>query len=316
MMVRENEMVALKNTLKTFFIAGSILFMAVFVWKNVEQIDQLPSDPDYYLLILSIFVNWAGFLSVIAIWMFLLRTYGERLKAGQAYRIYFRSNLGKYLPGKLWQLAGMVFLCSELGIRPQKSLAASLYNTGIAVLTGLSIFVLTAPIDIKNLEDGRHWHYLLAPVILLVCIYPNFLTRAMNFGLGILGKEKITEGIGRAVLFLSILFYSLAWIIFGWSFHLFLGFLGFANGLEASETIGIFAGSVTLGFLAFFSPGGIGVREGVIVFFLKEYVPLSTAVFVSVSARLWITAVEIIGFSTTYLMKRNIPEKNEKNKTI
>jgi len=297
--------------------------MAFFVWKNVQQVDQLPSSPDYFLLAGSMLLNWCGFLSVIAVWMFLLGSYGERLSPGHAYRIYFRSNLGKYLPGKVWQLAGMVFLCSEIGIPARKSLAASLYNTGIAVLTGLAIFLITIPVSMTGPVVGRHWQYVFAAVMLLFVLYPDILTKVLNFGLRALGREKITEGIGRKTLILSILFYSLSWSIFGWSFHTFLAFLGSSGGPGIIETTGILAGSVTIGFLAFFSPGGIGVREGVMVFFLKGYFPLKTAVFISVCARLWITSVEVLGLCTTYLVpstsgskKGNCAKENEKGEKV
>ncbi|MFQ6104894.1 MAG: lysylphosphatidylglycerol synthase domain-containing protein [Candidatus Glassbacteria bacterium] len=290
-----------KELIKFIFIAASLLFMALYVWRTVRQVGNFPPSPDIDALMASLLINWLGFVTVILVWKFLITSYGERITTGQAYRIYFRSNLGKYLPGKVWQLAGMVFLCDEIGIMPNKSIPASLYNTGVAVITGLAIFFVTVSIDTLGLTRALVSYTLLVAIIVFLIVFPDFLTGLMNRILRILGKERIEEGIGRGILFTTFVSYALAWFIFGWGFHLFLRFLGVSKDLDLLETVGIFSGSVSIGFLAFFSPGGIGIREGVMVFLMEKYYPLTTAIFISVTARLWITAVELSGFLSTYV---------------
>ena len=290
-----------RDILKTVFIASALLFMILYAWRAVQRVGQLPASPELAPLLASLIINWLGFVSVIIIWKLLIKSYGDVITVGQAYRIYFRSNLGKYLPGKVWQLAGMVFLCNEIGIGPKKSLPASLYNQSAAVITGLGIFLTTLPTDATGLTRSPVWYVLLAVALSLLILSPDFLTGMMNRALRILGKDEIRESIGRRVLLVALIVYVPAWCVFGWGFHVFLRFLGLSNALTLFRAVGIFSGSVSIGFLAFFSPGGIGVREGMMVFLLQEYYPLTTAVFISITARLWITAVELIGFLSPYL---------------
>jgi uncharacterized membrane protein YbhN (UPF0104 family) len=56
-----------------------------------------------------------------------------------------------------------------------------------------------------------------------------------------------------------------------------------------------FAFSYTLGFLAIFVPGGLGVREGILILLLSHYFPLPVATLISLFSRLWMTAVEVFG---------------------
>jgi hypothetical protein len=135
----------------------------------------------------------------------------------------------------------------------------------------------------------------------------------MNRALRMLGKEEIREKISRRALFVSLAGYLVSWCIFGFSFHVFLGFLGLQGDLSLLEASGVLSGSVSIGFLAFFSPGGIGVREGVMVFLLEGIYPTSTAVFISLVTRLWITAAEFLGFLSTYLIPaRRVEEPKER----
>jgi len=301
-------LVSRNSLIKIVFIIAALVFMMVFILRNAKQIEYLPETPDISVLLLSMFIVWCGFISVILIWKYFLKSYGERITTGQAYTVYFRSNLGKYLPGKVWQLAGMAYLCSELGIKPKKSIPASLYNQVLAMLTGVAIFFTCAYPSDSGLVNGYLWYTLFGGVMTMFILYPNILTRLMNFSLRFIGKSEVTEEIGRGVLFTTIVLYVLAWGVFGWGFSIFLRFLGIRTVFSIPEATGILSGSVSIGFLAFFAPGGLGVREGIMVFLLEKYHPLKMAVFISVAARLWLTAVELIGFLSTYVLSL-IPQK-------
>lgn len=292
----------LKGSVKTIFIIAALLFMAAYIRRAVGNLEYIGNSWNVPALFLSAGIVLLGFVVVISIWRMLLRSYGDYISFADAYRIYFRSNLGKYLPGKVWQLAGMVVLCREIGIRPAKSLPASLYNTGIAALSGILLFMLTVPAQISPSID-RIWLTVAAvAVVLLLTAFPDILTWFMNRALRMLGKEEIEQRIGRPVLLCTIAAYIVAWLVFGWGFLAFLKFLGLAEGMQYMRAAGVFSGAISIGFVAFFAPGGIGVREGVMVFLLESSYPLATALFISIAARLWMTGVELIGFLSTYLL--------------
>jgi len=50
----------------------------------------------------------------------------------------------------------------------------------------------------------------------------------------------------------------------------------------------------TLGFLALFAPGGIGVREGVASSILAGFMPLGDAVMLSLLFRLWTVVLDAL----------------------
>lgn len=290
-----------RGVLKTTFVVASFLFMGLSAWKLTKQVDRFPDMPNYAALVASITLVWAGFVSAICVWKYLLSSYGESIRFPQAYRIYFQANLGKYLPGKVWQLASMVFLCREIDIRPGKSLPASLYNQAAAMLAGLVLLGAVLPTVSGDAGEGFLWYIVTAAGLFLFVAFPDFLTWGMNRGLRLLGKEEIDERIDRKTVLGSLVGYIFSWCVFGLAFHTLIRFLGLRGNISFLEATGIFSGSVSIGFLAFFSPGGIGIREGIMAFFLKDAFPVSTALYISLVARLWITAVELLAFFSTYI---------------
>lgn len=63
--------------------------------------------------------------------------------------------------------------------------------------------------------------------------------------------------------------------------------IGFVQGLA------VFPTAYLLGYIAFFAPAGLGVREGSLIFFLTPLAgPMATVL--AVLARLWTTVVELV----------------------
>jgi uncharacterized membrane protein YbhN (UPF0104 family) len=59
-----------------------------------------------------------------------------------------------------------------------------------------------------------------------------------------------------------------------------------------------------LGLIAIFAPGGLGVREGILVYFLSYVMPGPVAVVLSVLSRLWMTLIETGLIGVVYLSSK------------
>ncbi len=58
------------------------------------------------------------------------------------------------------------------------------------------------------------------------------------------------------------------------------------------------------GTLAIFSPGGIGIKEGAIVYFLQFILPASIAVLISVIARVWVVMGELVALLVVFVIDK------------
>jgi hypothetical protein len=87
-----------------------------------------------------------------------------------------------------------------------------------------------------------------------------------------------------------------SWLLYGTAFFLFAhGITPHATG-NASSYIAVYTGSYLAGYLALFAPGGVGVREAVLVIAMPRFglASAADAAVIAVTSRLWLTILEIV----------------------
>ena len=89
-----------------------VVFAARSLVRNWEALRSQPLDfeitPGW--LVLSAVVVWTMYAILILAWRIMLAGWGQRLDGWGAARIWTVSSLGKYLPGKVWAVAGMALI--------------------------------------------------------------------------------------------------------------------------------------------------------------------------------------------------------------
>ncbi|HEY7460314.1 MAG TPA: lysylphosphatidylglycerol synthase transmembrane domain-containing protein [Gemmatimonadota bacterium] len=226
-------------------------------------------------------------------WIGILRAMGERVGMREALPVYFVAALARYIPGKLWQLSGLFYLSRRRGIDAMHALAASVLLQVLVIAVGLLLFVVTLPARLAEIGGLGAEVAVPAVAAILVALYlsPAF-ERLYAWALKLLGRPPIAERFSvrqKLVLGAGV---CLLWISWGLSFWLFVGATT-GRYPPLVPALGICAAGYVGGFLAFFSPGGLGVRESLYAILLGPYVPPSVALAVALVNRVWLTLIEI-----------------------
>src|SRR5207245_1830584 len=82
-------------------------------------------------ILLSGVLVFAAYALLIQTWRVMLASWDKPLSFGSATRIWFVSNLGKYLPGKVWQIAALSVLAQQEGV-------SAVAATGSALIVNLA----------------------------------------------------------------------------------------------------------------------------------------------------------------------------------
>lgn len=250
-------------------------------------------DPRLAWLLASILLLLTCFVATAGLWGRMVGELGgddPGLLAST--RIVLTANLGRYLPGKLWQLAGLAVLSRRVGVSGSLGTAAGVLGQGFH-LAGAAVVGVAALVGIGELGwGGRLGLGALAVGVLLASI-PPLVQAAMGMAFRWAGLDDPTPP--RPDLLFGprwICLHALVWVGYGTAFMLLVGGLGFetARGFSLAAA---FAAAYLLGYLAIFAPAGIGVREGVLIVLLRPSLA-GAAVGVSVLARVWMTVVELI----------------------
>jgi hypothetical protein len=151
------------------------------------------------------------------------------------------------------------------------------------------------------------WKYIPVIVVMLVlALKPKLLEIPVNRILRLLNRQVVAIDISISGGVTLSLYYLAAWFIFGFAFWLFVNAIIRVDTGEYLAFTAIHAASIVLGFLAVFAPGGIGVREGIIILLLTYVAGYQAPLpaIIAIGFRLVTSISELISFGVTWLIDR------------
>jgi uncharacterized membrane protein YbhN (UPF0104 family) len=287
-------------------------FLIKGVVANWNQVKDFEWKFNYPLLLISFVLQIMALCWLVQIWRWILRHSGSTISYPGLFKIWFFANLGRYLPGKVWQFLGMLYMLEKRGVPPRNSVPTVVLAQTFSVMSGLVIAFAFLGVTLYSqfLSENPALVGVVALFLLAVIaltIYPKLLQRVVNFGLGILKKEKINLDINTKDVIIYISCYSVSWLLFGLAFLVFVKAMAQASFAMYPSFAGAFAFAVNIGFLALIVPGGIGVREGLLVVLLSSlfpaFFPVPVATLIALLARLWVTVAELLCFLVAVPLK-------------
>jgi uncharacterized membrane protein YbhN (UPF0104 family) len=289
------------RSLYRWFVYATLVFLVYYlVRQRTFVIPQIHSVP---MLAYSILLLVAGFYGGVVTWRKVLARSGFESRFSECLASMGLSVFGKYVPGKFWLILGRAAYIAERRRAPIGEVStASLNDQFIGLWSGL----LLGTIGLLWVGGIRlyGWLTLIAWLAMTLLAFSPVVHRLVEMLLASLLRRNIKIPALDLKSTLRILPWALGyWAV--WS----IGFLLLAQalskwGIPLSAGLGFpLAGS--LGVLAVIAPGGLGVREGVIVGYLTlAGIPLPQALAVSVASRLWFLAGEVIFFASGVVANR------------
>lgn len=271
-----------------------IFFLGRHIARNWSQIAAYPWSIDWPRLLLASLCIAVAYSIFVLMWQRILRLLGGLLSIGDAHRIWYISNLGRYIPGKVWQLAGSAYMARAKGVSPVLAVSASLASQLFVLAGGLLVAALTLAGVAERIPADIRLLGLLAALGLFAVLFTPLFGAAYRTALRTVGRSDYYTYIRWRERGLLLGAYALAWLGFGAGFYLFLSATAESPAGSFWPVVGISAAGYVAGFLVLLVPGGIGVREGVYALLLSLYLPGSLAAAVAVLSRVWLTAVELV----------------------
>src|SRR3989442_7360545 len=87
----------------------------------------------------------ASYAMHIESWRQILLGWGQRIAFGAAARTWSLANLGRYVPGKVWSVAGLVVLAQRAGVQMAPAAASAFVSQALAVGTGAAVVAAVTP---------------------------------------------------------------------------------------------------------------------------------------------------------------------------
>lgn len=294
----------LKLTLKFTVIFVIIFFLGRSVLVNWEKVQAFNWSFDPVLMTLSCLIFFIAYAFLPWIWRKILYYMGYELNFGDAWDMYYIGNLGRYIPGKVWTIAGMAYMGGKVGIPAHIAGASAVFAQAYSLLSSFVFFVIF--LIFNGAYFTRFRFLLIVPVVTcmaVVFIFPKNLKFVLNIVLRRLGKAPVNIGISTFSALKTVLFYCVSWVLFGCAFWCFVSAVAGSGKVDPFFAAGVYAIAYVTGFIAFFVPGGFGIREGMMVILLSNVMPVGVAVIIAGLSRLLVTIIEIAAVAVVLLRK-------------
>ncbi len=300
---------------RRIFLAAQWLFAAIVIlaaaralngqWKlAAERLESIRVG--WAWVGLATLIVFLTYVLLIETWRRVLIASGETLPFFVAARIWFVSNLGKYVPGKVWSIAAMTLMSREQSVSPLVAAGSSVLVQLLSIATGIAVVLVAGVQAVENrvLAAG-----VLVVVVALVAAAPRLLPAAARVAASLTGKQIEMPHIAARTVWSAAARSMISWIAYGIAFQFFVrGILGTSSGASASY-VAVYAASYIIGFLALFAPGGAVVRESALVTGMVR-LGLSSqadALAIAIASRLWLTAVEILPGLFFLAIRKSVP---------
>ncbi len=294
----------------TLLTLAAILFIGRLLWRYGSEVFAATLELNHLVLFAvgSVIYTITGIL-LAASWFRLLHLFGKPGVSFQhSFKIYARSQIAKYIPGNIFQFAARHVSGRNHGIGHGPLMASMMYEiAGIAWAAGMlgSAGFLFYRLDQPHLS---------LPLIVIVCIglflFPVLFNKAalrIKFLEPMAIPRQSSISIFKQIVPIYIL-YILFFLVNGGVFVLVVNAGSDSSLLSASGLVlSIYAVSWLAGFLTPGAPGGIGIRETVMVLLLAPIVTQPAALF----AALFFRVINIAGDILLFLISLPVGRQKE-----
>ena len=229
-------------------------------------------------------------------WRAVMRTMGLRSTRREAARVFFVSQVGKYVPGAVWPVIAQAEFARDHGADRLRAVVGSVGAMVVGVVTasvmgavGMTVFFPGAL--------ATYWWVLPVAVALGFVLAPPILRRIVARAMKMRGREGEAPEIAGRDLVVAILWSAAMWLLLG--VHAWILLRSIAPGPSVSWPLatGVIALAWLVGFVVVFAPAGAGVREAAMVFLLGAVATPTEALALALASRVLMTLADAIAFA-------------------
>ncbi|MEJ2217091.1 MAG: lysylphosphatidylglycerol synthase domain-containing protein [Gemmatimonadota bacterium] len=295
----------------TLLVGAAATFLGLTIARNWSELGRYQWQFRPARLVLSVPALALVFVWGVAVWAGVLRRFQtERVPVPRLARIWFLSSLTRYIPGKIWQFVSAAQLARGAGLSGTVLLTSLVVYMGFNLLSAAVVAAVTLPLGTYGfgpvavaLVDG----FAIASVLL---VHPRVLNTLLRLMPRVLHRETLVWN-GRWLDGLLLLLLSVvSWILYGAAFTLLVTSILEVPWALLLPLAGVVALSFLAGYFVFVAPAGLGAREAVMTLLLAPYASAGVAAVLSVVARLWTVAGELLGAAVVLALRAGKPDVN------
>jgi hypothetical protein len=248
-------------------------------------------------VLLASLIWTSGYVQMIQLWASSFPWWGSSIPLYNGLRVFFVTNLARYIPGAVWQFAGLAGMTMEAGASPAAASVGVILLQIVTLATGIVLTVSAAPRLLPftaGLTSAEQLAIAALLVALLIVVLPRLLPRIRSVAERVLKRPVPLPSPPRGQFAVYVIRCAGNWLIYGFAFWLFSRALLGREAPSARVAITCYIASYLAGLIAVFAPGGIVVREGAIIGLLQPSIGVEAATILAIASRFWQITIEVL----------------------
>jgi glycosyltransferase 2 family protein len=296
----------------TYFVIIVILFFLILILKrNWTEILAYSYSISYSFLIAAVIFSLLNIVVLASAWRKIVFYIipNHHLSRKKLFEIYVYSWFAKYIPGVFMAPLGKVYLGSREGLSAKKLALISFLELALAGVSMLFASIISL-VFLAFFVGGLKQAYIIIAIVLalsaFVILHPAILAKILNLALKLSKRKKVDRInlLGYDQMLKLIFYYLVSIMCVSISFA--FSVISFMN-MDRLTLLTVFFSYGIANFIAvisLFAPSGLGMREGVLVLFLKKALSLPGATFAALLSRIVFVFGDIIMFIILLILKK------------
>ena len=292
--------------LKSIFFISSLLYFGIYFFNNIDQISfDINFGKNGINLFLSfLFCVLSIFLNAYA-WKYIVKWFGNEFKSNNLISFYVLTNILKYVPGGIWHFVERFNFIKKIS-NPQ----IALYSTLIEPYFMLSGSFLLASLGV--IFSPLYFFFIL-PLVFLnrksIYLVLKRLGSLKGKVFAVLGLANSKDHFRKRINIISFFPIRALLLEIGFVLSKFFGFYICLNIFYTSNTLNIifllviFSLSWSLGLVVPTAPGGVGVFEACLLFFIGRNIPQNIILISLIYFRVISTSADLL-LSLPFLLQK------------
>ncbi|WP_432565297.1 lysylphosphatidylglycerol synthase domain-containing protein [Kineococcus sp. SYSU DK003] len=252
--------------LRVGFLVLVVTLAVVYVVRDRAAIAQAWSRLDAVSVLLALVFSLANVALSGASWRSVLRDLGSPLPVGAAARVFFVGQLGRYIPGTVFQFVAQAELARDHGVPRRRTGSALAVALLVSLTTSSLLITAVLPFALHGRQisgwEWTGWLRWLTP-LLLVLLVPGVLNPLLRVLLRLARQEPLEHRITWRGLLASAGWALASWGAVGGQVYVLAHAVG--TDWDTGQLLALAVGGYSLawmaGFLVVLAPAGAGARE-------------------------------------------------------
>jgi hypothetical protein len=227
------------------------------------------------------------------VWRCVLRGLGVDLAWPLEARVFFVSQLGKYLPGAIWPVVLQTEAVRDHGASRRVVVSANLITIVLGCTVGLLVACALLPTSGGDVLAG-YWWVLLALPVLVAAMHPRAVPALLNRALAVLHRPPVDARLDARSTVCAASWSLVSWLALG----AHVAILAIAVGGGGFSTVLLCTGGAALavaaGIIVVPVPAGVGIRDSILGLVLAVNLSGAEAIAVVVASRVMLIVIDVV----------------------